>query len=301
MKIAYAFRRGVLYPHRDSDLTLSAKDHRLRFLDKTRELGFDGIELGIQVFETIDSTENLKKELEDAGLKCAAIRGGGGLNHPRTAFANRKQLLDAVQYAAQIGSSIVNTTVITPPTSRDEPGWGWGHSVSQGASLTASAEDFERNATGLREIATSAADLGVEISIEVHQNSSVDNGWSALHLLKLIDHPNVGINPDLGNIYWTYDVPEESCEDAILALAPHAKYWHCKNLLRIHLPEIERSIFQRVPLPDGDIDYRFAISAMLAAGFDGYLAVEGLRLGDQWHGDAESVAYVKGLLEESNG
>ena len=130
MKIAYAFRRNVLYLHQEDDLTLSTKDHRLRFFDKTRELGFDGIELGIQVFETIDSTEELKKELEDAGLTCAAVRGGGGLSHPTTASANRKQLLDAVQYASQVGSSIVNTTVITPPTSRDEPGWGWGHSVS---------------------------------------------------------------------------------------------------------------------------------------------------------------------------
>ena len=52
------------------------------------------------------------------------------------------------------------------------------------------------------EVAGIAADQGVEISIEIHQNSIADNSWSALHLLELIDAPNVGVNPDLGNIYW---------------------------------------------------------------------------------------------------
>jgi len=37
---------------------------------------------------------------------------------------------------------------------------------------------------------------------------------------------------------------------------------------------------------------------MLNAGFNGYLAIEGMRLGDQIYGDAKSVAYVKALLEE---
>jgi len=120
-------------------------------------------------------------------------------------------------------------------------------------------------------------------------------------LIELVDAPNVGINPDLGNIYWTYDIPEESCEDAIAALAPHCNYWHCKNLYRVHIPDLEKSILLQAPIPDGDIDYRFAISAMLAAGYNGYLAIEGMRLGDQFHNDGKSVAYVKSLIEALSG
>ena len=70
-------------------------------------------------------------------------------------------------------------------------------------------------------------------------------------------------------------------EQAIAALASRSRYWHCKNLYRVHVPEIDRSYFVRVPLPDGDIDYRFAISAMVDAGYDGYLAIEGGTAGDQ--------------------
>ena len=48
-------------------------------------------------------------------------------------------------------------------------------------------------------------------------------------------------------------------EQAIVALAPYSRYWHCKNLYRVHVPETERAYFIGVPLPDGDIDYHFAI------------------------------------------
>ena len=117
-------------------------------------------------------------------------------------------------------------------------------------------------------------------------------------MLELTDSPHVFANPDLGNIYWTYDVPEETSEEAIVALAPHSKYWHCKNLNRVHIPENEHSIFIRTPLPDGEIDYRFAINAMLDAGYDGYLAVEGATAGDQLQADKRSHDYAREILAE---
>ena len=226
--------------------------------------------------------------------------GGGSVNFidPRRAAENRKRLEDAVHFAAEIGAGILNTTVSTPRAYPEGKGAGKGESISQGSSRDAREEDFERTANGISNVARLAADVGIEISVEVHQCSIVDNSWSALHLLELVDQPNVGINPDIGNIYWTYHMPEESCEDAIVALAPHTKYWHCKNVYRFYIPDIERSIFMKVPLPDGDIDYRFAISAMLAVGYDGYLAVEGVRAGDQFDLDGRSVTYVKSLLAE---
>ena len=136
------------------------------------------------------------------------------------------------------------------------------------------------------------------MSIEVHQNTICDNSWSTIHLLELIDRPNVGANPDLGNVYWTYDVPEQTCEEAIVALAPHANYWHLKNLIRVHVPEIRRAIFLRRPLPDGEINYRFAVAAMVAAGYDGYVAIEGMKMGDQLSDDRRSFERAKALIEE---
>lgn len=296
MKIAYAFRRCASYPSNGPGLPTDASDRR-QFLAKVKEIGFDGIELPAMNLADA-AVDTLRAELEDAGVPCVAIRGGGGAAHPRVAAANKKRMEDAVHFAAKVGASVVNSTVTTPPREPGKKGTYRGESVSQGSSRYASEADYERTASAITDVANIAEALGVEISIEVHQNSIVDNSWSALHLLGLIDAPNVGINPDLGNIYWTYDIPEESCEDAIVALAPHVNYWHCKSLYRVHIPDLETAIYVQAPLPDGEIDYRFAIAALLDADYDGYLAIEGVRYGDGFHQDGRSVAYVKSVLAE---
>ncbi len=296
MKIAYAFRRCASYPYNGGGLP-NDTENRQQFLQKAREIGFEGIELPRM---SISDTEidTLRSQLEDAGMPCVAVRGGGGAAHPRVASGNLQAMIDAVNFAPKIGAKIVNTTVTTPPRDPNGKGTYRGESVSQGSSRQASIIDYERTASAISKVASLAADLDISLSIEIHQNSIVDNSWSALHLMDLIDAPNVGINPDLGNIYWTYDIPEESCEDAIVALAPHVNYWHCKSLYRVHIPDLESAIYVQVPLPDGEIDYRFAIAALLDANYDGYLAIEGIRYGDQFHQDGRSVSYVNSVIED---
>ena len=301
MKIAYAFRRSAFYPYVGDDWNLPGREVRKAWLQKVRAMGFDGIEIANNAVggprATPEQIRELRHELEDNGVPCVCVRGGGGMANPRTAAGSRKRIEEAIRFASQMGCKLVNTTVGTP-TIPTLPGSFVGEPVSQGSSRDAHESDYEVTAKEFREVARIAADHGVEISIEVHQHSIVDNSWSALHLLDLIDQPNVGVNPDLGNILWTYDVPEETSEQAIVALAPRAKYWHCKNLRRVYIPENKHTIFLRVPLPDGEIDYRFAISAMVAAGYQGYLAIEGLQLGDQIGGDGRSIDYVKQILSE---
>src|SRR6266849_3081997 len=202
--------------------------------------------------------------------------------------------------ASATGASIVNTAMVSPPTHPNGPGSGrQGEQVSQGSSRLASEQDFVATAQHLRNAGQLAADLNVKISIEVHQGSIADNSTATLHLLDLVGLESVGANPDLGNIYWQYEYPEETSEAAIVALAPRAVYWHCKNLRRLHLPELNRSFFTRVPLPDGDIDYRFDIGAMLDDDYQGYLAIEGAREGDQLSLDRRGVEYVQALLSEA--
>ncbi len=194
---------------------------------------------------------------------------------------------------------MVNSALVSPPTHPDGPGSDRrGEQVSQGASRTASEQDFALTAERLRAAGHIAADLNVNISIEVHQGSIADNSTATLHLLDLVGLKNVGANPDLGNIYWHYEEAEETPEAAIVALAPRAVYWHCKNLQRVHIPELRRSFCNGVPLPDGEIDYRFAIAAMLDAGYSGYLAVEGAAAGDALSQDRRGVEYVQRVLSE---
>ncbi len=303
MEIAYAWRRAAFYPYAGPPFTFPPKEFRARWLKKIRSLNVAGIEIGTDAAGP-DPTEakvhELRKELDGAGVPCVSVRGGGGVTHPRTAAASKERILLSVRFAGWIGASVSNNGLTTPATDPHGPGvMNWGDYVSQGSSRLASEEDFVRTAAALREAGKLAADVGVDISIEVHQHSIADNSWGALHLLQLIDHPRVGVNPDLGNIYWTYDVPEETSEAAIVKLAPHTKYWHCKNLHRVHFAQLKQSYFVRVPLPDGDIDYRFALSAMHHAGYTGYIVVEGANAeGDQFSMDGRSIEYMRGLLRE---
>ncbi|HEX5414317.1 MAG TPA: sugar phosphate isomerase/epimerase family protein [Chloroflexota bacterium] len=301
MQLAYAFRRSNLFPYDGDAWNLPGKEARLAWYKLVRGMGFAGIEIANNAVggptATAQAVQDLGKELADNGVPCVCVRGGGGMANPRVAAASKQRMEEAVVFAQQLGCPLVNTTVGVP-TLTTLPGNFTGDPTSQGSSRDAHESDFQVTAQGVREVARKAADLGIELSIEVHQHSIADNSWSALHLLDLIDQPNVGVNPDLGNILWTYDVPEETSENAIRALAPRAKYWHCKNLRRVYIPENKHTIFLRVPLPDGEIDYRFAISAMQSAGYRGYLAIEGMQLGDHLTGDRRSAAYAKEILAE---
>lgn len=300
MKLCYALRRGVFYPSaRDVFGEMPPKELRPRYLKLVKGMGFDGVEIPASTAQgaTEAAARDLRQELEAAGLPAVCVRAGGPVANPRVGAATMTKLLDAIRFASWVGADVVNGVYGTLPTYPGGPGSQHiGEPVSQGSSRLATEYDFERTASKIREAARFAADLGISISIEVHQGSYADNSWSALHLLDLIGMPNVGVNPDLGNIYWQYEEPEETSEAAIVALAPKAIYWHCKNLKKVHIPELKRSIFLRVPLGEGDIDYRFAISAMIDAGYKGYCAIEGSREGDQLTHDARSAAYVREIV-----
>ena len=304
MKLAYAFRKSTFYPYRGRDRALPPAELRQAYLSKVRSLGYEGIELSLDSLGGVDCAEStvvdLRRELEDSGLPCVAVRCRGSLKDEQVAEENRELLKKGVQAAQWIGAEILDTTV-TSPAQPDQPGDFRGQSVSQGSSRMASDADFDATAQWLTQVADMAADSGVSLSIELHHNSIVDNSWSALRMLKLVDRPNVGLNPDIKNIYWAYDEPEESSEDAILALAPHAIYWHCKNVTRIPLPKEGYTVYVRNSLPDGEIDYRFAVAAMFDAGYNGYLAIEGHVYGDQLYIDGRSAAYAKSLIEELGG
>jgi sugar phosphate isomerase/epimerase len=305
VKICYAFRANRIYPFegKGPGNELPDGESRAAFLAKVRTLGVDGLELGITSFGGPDgvteaSAKDLARRLADDGTPVLCIRGGGGFDNPMTARQHRKAWEANIKLAAWTGANLVNSTVCSGQRDKRLPGYLTGEPKPQISSRHALQSDFEANARQLREVADLAADHGVTISIEVHQHSIVDNSWSALLLHEMVGRKNFGINPDLGNIYWTFDVPEETSEAAIKALAPVATYWHCKNLYRVHLPHDERSVFLRAALPDGEIDYRFAIAAMQAAGYQGCLAIEGSNTGDQFGRDAKSVAFVRSILSE---
>ena len=119
MKVAYAFRRSTFYPFdADAAWVLPNGDTRAGYLRKVNDIGFDGIELGLESFGGLDAEKSkimeLKKELDDAGTPCVAIRAGGALCIPKVAKHNRKRLEKTVEIASWVGADIVNSAIGSP-------------------------------------------------------------------------------------------------------------------------------------------------------------------------------------------
>ena len=245
--------------------------------------------------------------LADAGLKAAAYNPGGFRLHGDggDAAARTRELVGSARIAARLGAPTINLTLPGPGTgggpsavpseylvgARHPLGSGRGRPPSEAAAL----------AQSLGELADACADSGIDVSLEIHQNSYIEDSDAALSLLGRIDRPNVGLNPDLGNILWARAIPYESHEEAIERLAPHAIYVHMKNLRRVFVAGLDRAAFVRNSLLErGDIDWRWALSVLNAAGFRGFLTFEG-DYAEGWdfrRAMERNAEYVRGLVAD---
>lgn len=313
MKFCYAHRRYVLYPEvlaRDNVDHLRPDQYSDDFIRSVVETGFEAIEMPQTTLahfrDDESSTREFSRRFKDAGIPIVALRVAGSFINPKYAENTRIRLASAVEFARVVGANIINVSLRSPTANRGKPGnpypgeigasFGWNR--LEVSSRDASMTDFERSADELRAACDTAAEFGITLCAEVHPYTIVDNSWSALLVHRLVSRNNFGINPDTGNPYWSYAVPEESTEELMDAVAPVSVYWHAKSMMRIYHPENERAVFVRVPLPNGEIDYRYAMSAMISSGFDGYMALESLQTGDQWDKDRRSLDYVKSLAAE---
>ena len=309
MRFCYAHRRFTLYPQSVNSWDLSSENYTDEFLTKVKDTGFDALEVGMEVFSKLGTEQKVRdfaSRLGDFGLLVGCVRSGGTLHDAKNGPRNRERLDEAIKYSGWAGAEVVNGAMSAPSRhpghpAGSVPGSQSGWPLAQDASLDAMLNVYDELAGVFQAACARAADIGTNVVVEVHQNSPVDNSWSALLLTEKIDRSNFGINPDIGNILWTYDVPEEEYDEAIDKLAPVSKYWHCKNLHRVYHPENSRSVFLRVPLQDGEIDYRYGISAMHNAGYSGYMTIEGSSAGDQWHHDAKSLDYARAIWAELEG
>ena len=308
MRFCYAHRRFTLYPQSVNSWALGVENYTDEFLSRVKDIGFDALEVGAEVFDRLGEgndkqVKEFGKRVEGFGLKVGALRSGGTVIEARHGPANQAKMKRAIDYAAWTGAEVVNGALSSParypghpPGSIPASQHGWPR--SQDSSRDSMTWVYDELASVYQGFCDQAADSGVDISIEVHQNSPVDNSWAAKLIHQKIDRKNFGVNPDIGNVVWNYDVPEEEYDQFIKACAPISVYWHCKNLHRIYHPENQRTVFLRVPLQDGEVDYRYAISAMADANYSGYMAIEGAWSGDQWHSDQISLDYAKKIWAE---
>jgi sugar phosphate isomerase/epimerase len=259
-------------------------------LDWAQQQGLDGVEIidsWIDFYE-MDQPQLLKMR-EDFGrrnLEVAAICPTRvTLSEPELARENIGRVERAIEVAEFMDCRIINVSPV--------------QTVPPRTSLDAEDHHYERIAEALAQLADRAADSGQELSIELHEHTLVDISDALVKVLKMVDRPNVGANPDLGNLLAAFDVPQESWETAITNLKPYTNYWHVKNFSRVYFRDLKVGRTIEVPLLWGDIDHRRVMAMMLAEpAYSGYIAIEVERSGDPFALMEPSIPYLRQIVNE---
>jgi L-ribulose-5-phosphate 3-epimerase len=187
-------------------------------------------------------------------LVCWAIDTDLTSAHPETRRAQLTHIATALEAARYLGAPLVRITT-----------------GGQAGDVTG----VKRAIDMLRNIAVVAASSGVRLAIENHFGLS-ENVHTLAQMVTAIHQPNVGVCLDLGNFV------EGEFAEGVKTLAPLAIHAHAKS---------------REFGPDGQetqIDYRVALSALGAAGYDGTISIEYEGEGDP----VEGIRKTRALIEQ---
>ncbi|MFE9655627.1 sugar phosphate isomerase/epimerase family protein [Micromonospora sp. NPDC006431] len=216
----------------------------------------------------------------------------------RDGEANLRYALRTIEAAAAIGTSVVCLGLHRPLTDRQQAAqWFWTEpgppdTQQDKASFALAVDRFTQ-------IGQHAATFGVALSLEMYEDTLLGTAEGAAALVEAINLPNVGLNPDIGNLVRLHR-PVADWEQLHLKTLPYANYWHIKNYYRDHDPATGAYFTVPAPAESGLISYRRAIEIALDAGFQGPICVEHYG-GDGLGVSARNRDYLRGLLRTKLG
>ena len=245
------------------------------------------IEVADAGFRCVDLTDSWLRpgDLESSRLDdLGAVAASVGVWMPAISVIRQSVIDDAnwernlayshrtVDAAARLGCEVVSFGLhqaLTP--AQQEVLWFWvaaGHKDPVGDD-----ETWEKAVTRLRELGRHAADVGLLMSLEMYEDTYLGTADSSVRLVQDIDLPNVGLNPDLGNLIRLHR-PVESWRELVTKTLPYANFWHVKNYARDEDPAAGLYTAVPAPMEGGLMDYRWAIKVAIANGFQGVITTE---------------------------
>lgn len=259
--------------------------------------------LGIDHIDPTDAWLPLA-ELSDARLdELATVLDDLGMSIPSISMTRRsivhrvkgQEYLDQahrlIDLAPRFGATVVNIGFMQElsPQQRDAL-WFW---LAEGH--VDSPADRELAITRTRRLAEHAARNGVELSLEMYEDTYVGTPDEALAFLCDVDHAAVGLNPDLGNLIRLHR-PVEDYRAMFERVLPHTNFWHIKNYTRDFDPATGAYATAPVPLKYGYINYREIIRRAVELGFTGPICCEHYG-SDSLGVIAENHHYIREVLE----
>ena len=156
---------------------------------------------------------------------------------------------------------------------------------------------WDQAADRLRQLCTYAAERGIQVSIELYEDTLVCTAADVQRIITAVAAPNLGVNPDLGNTFRSVTAQREHWLETFRGALPHMDFWHLKNYTRASLGGDGPYAVAPTVLGEGMIDYRLAVGEALTAGYRGPFVVE------HYGGDAVEMQrrgrdYLLALLDD---
>ena len=264
---------------------------------KAADWGYDGVEFRRKRIGVEESQEAYLDALE-AGVRASGLRhvlfGYPGPLLTKTDPAEReREVREAIAFYRHVAKrfSVRTVNLLTGGLHNPDERVPYFEYTRHG-SFIATAEQWEWQVKGSRELADGLRDVDIRFGFETHMVYLHDTVDAVKKLVRLIDRPSIGMNLDYGNIV---DFPEHpSLEDALESARGILTYVHLKNSIPV------RGSPGRIPtaLSDGEINTRQFLKGLKSIGYEGPLCVEAPRPGDrEWYA-AQDIAYLKRLLKD---
>jgi sugar phosphate isomerase/epimerase len=226
--------------------------------------------------------EEFLKTVKQVGLSIPAVttarRSVIDPEHGEEYLAYGHRVLDT---AAGIGATVVSfgfLQALTP--AQKEALWFW---TVPGPKNPDDPVVWKLAVTRLQELGRHAEAVGVDIALEMYEDTYLGTADSAVAIVRDINNPRVGLNPDWGNLQRLLR-PVERWEMMAEKTLPYAKYWHIKNYFRSEDAATGNIVSAPAPLEFGVINYRKAVRMAIEAGYQAPFYVE------HYGGDGLSVS-----------
>lgn len=270
----------------------------LRYIKASGFAGVDLADTWIDWFSMSDAqVSDLREQVERLGLVCAGLNPYRSIlaRHPDAA-RNEERLYRSVEVAALLGVPFINIPLSVPFPAV----WSEAERAARQLDLKRAAdysdEDWRVTADKLIALAQAAARHEVALTLELHDDGMLDDSAATLRMHRMVNQPNVGVNPDLQNLY-RVPYPCENWRQALLNLAPHTNFWHVKSCAKTYVVDEARSYSRGATLVGGEIDYRWALTKMVEHGYDGWISIESGG-GDSLEHARTDLEYLQRLIAE---
>lgn len=234
-------------------------------------LGADAVEIDAR-FQlkpgefTRTAIRQLRKTLNDHNLRVCAVgfRTRRGYDNLQDLDQRVQATKEAMQFAYDLGSSVVINQIGRVPEAEDGPGW-----------------------TTLIEVLTDLGNHGQRVGACLAAETGTEDGAELARLVDALPPGSLTVNFDPGNLI----INGFSAHDGIAALGMHVAHVHAKDAVR----DLAQGRGLETPLGRGSVDFPELIGVLEEHNYRGYFTVEREQATDPVTEIGHAVQYLRNL------